>query len=259
MFRTILTLLLLLAGFGSVSLADDWGALELLGRSVDPSTKAKFPFIPDRSFESSYLNSPVFVARGAEPGPTLCITAGVHGDELNGVEVARRAFSRLDPAVLRGTLIVLPSVNAEGVRTGNRYLSDRRDLNRAFPGREDGSVAALIAHAVFKVVERCNALVDLHTASDNRTNLPQIRANMDDPETAALADRTDLVLRNPSRFYRGASSSARADRAILRCASAGHVTIRSHPWEPAYGGAIRYRTSALCSHTRRNRLPRLHD
>jgi predicted deacylase len=187
MFRTILTLLLLLAGFGSVRSADDWGALKLLGRSVDPSTKAKFPFIPDRSFEASYLNTPVFVARGAKPGLTLCITAGVHGDELNGVEVARRAFSRLDPTALRGTLIVLPSVNAEGVRSGNRYLSDRRDLNRAFPGREDGSVASLIAHAVFKVVERCNALVDLHTASNNRTNLPQIRADISDPDIRELA------------------------------------------------------------------------
>jgi predicted deacylase len=186
MNRTILTLLLL-ACFASVSAADDWGALKLLGRTVEPSTKAKFPFIPNRSFEASYLNTPVFVARGAKPGPTLCITAGVHGDELNGVEVARRAFSRLDPAKLRGTLIALPSVNAEGVRTGNRYLSDRRDLNRAFPGREGGSVASLIAHAVFKVVEYCNALVDLHTASNTRANLPQIRADISDPDIRELA------------------------------------------------------------------------
>jgi predicted deacylase len=187
MYRTTLTLLLILAGLASVSSADDWGALELLGRTIEPNTKAKFPFIPDRSFEASYLNTPVFVARGAKPGPTLCITAGVHGDELNGVEVARRAFSQIDPATLHGTLIVLPSVNAEGVRTGNRYLSDRRDLNRAFPGREGGSVASLIAHAVFKVVEHCNALVDLHTASNNRANLPQIRADIADPDIRELA------------------------------------------------------------------------
>ena len=102
MYRATLMLFLLLAGFASVGSADDWGALTLLGRTVEPGTKVKFPFIPNRSFEASYLNTPVFVARGAEPGPTLCITAGVHGDELNGVEVSRRAFSRLDPATLRG-------------------------------------------------------------------------------------------------------------------------------------------------------------
>jgi predicted deacylase len=178
---------MLLAGFRLAGAAEDWPAIELLGRTVEPGDSYKFQFIPDRSFEASYLNTPVFVARGASPGPTLCITAGIHGDELNGVEVARRAFARLDAASLRGTLIALPAINAEGVRTGNRYLADRRDLNRAFPGRERGSVASLIAHAVFEVVERCDALVDLHTASNNRTNLPQIRADLSNPEIRALA------------------------------------------------------------------------
>ena len=131
---------------------------------------------------------PVFVARGAAPGPTLCLTAGVHGDELNGVEVARRAFAQTDPKTLRGTLIALPSINAEGVRTGNRYMSDRRDLNRAFPGKAGGSVAALIAEAVFSdVLVHCDVLVDLHTASNSRANLPQIRADLSDPEIRELA------------------------------------------------------------------------
>ena len=187
MYRKILISILLLVGITSVSIADDWGAIKLQGRAIEPGTKAKFPFIPDRSFEASYLNTPLFVTRGSQPGPTLCITAGVHGDELNGVEVARRVFSLVDPAEIRGTLIALPLINAEGVRTGNRYLSDRRDLNRAFPGRERGSVASLIAHAVFEVISRCNALVDLHTASNNRTNLPQIRADISDPEIRELA------------------------------------------------------------------------
>ena len=178
---------LLFAGFAAAASADDWGAIELLGRTVEPGSMTRFPFIPDRSFEASYLNTPVFVARGGAPGPTLCVTAGIHGDELNGVEVARRAFSRVDPGKLRGTLITLPAINAEGVRTENRYLSDRRDLNRAFPGRERGSISSLIALSVFEVVLLCDALVDLHTASNNRTNLPQIRADISDPEIRALA------------------------------------------------------------------------
>ena len=167
---------------------DDWGALELLGQTVAPGNKSKFPFIPARSFEASYLNMPVFVARGSTPGPTLCLAAGVHGDELNGVEVARRAFAQANPNTMRGTLIALPTINAEGVRSGNRYLSDRRDLNRAFPGRAGGSVGALIAYAVFtRVISHCDVLVDLHTASNNRTNLPQIRADLSDPEISELA------------------------------------------------------------------------
>jgi len=94
--------------------ADDWTALQLLGREISAGTKNKFSFIKDNSFEASYLNMPVFVARGASPGPTLCITAGVHGDELNGVEVARRAFAKSDAKKLRGTLIALPGIPGAG-------------------------------------------------------------------------------------------------------------------------------------------------
>lgn len=174
---------LLLAGVASsamlpVTFAADgeaWGSIEVVGREVAPGTRSKFPFNPDRSFEASYLNTPVFVARGSTPGPTLCLTAGVHGDEINGVEVARRAFANVDPLQLRGTLIAVIAINAEGVRTGSRYLSDRRDLNRAFPGSEGGSIASLIANAIFtKVLVHCDALIDLHTGSNQRSNLPQI-------------------------------------------------------------------------------------
>ena len=172
----------------SASDTDDWGAFQLLGEEIAPGTRSKFPFINDRSFEASYLNMPVFASRGTKPGPTLCLTAGVHGDELNGVEVARRAFAQVNLQELRGTLIALPAINAEGVRTGNRYLSDRRDLNRAFPGSAGGSVARIIAHAVFtEVLGHCDALVDLHTASNNRANIPQIRADLSDPKIRELA------------------------------------------------------------------------
>ena len=188
-----LALVLLIVAIGvtpvaTASTVDQWGSLQLLGRQIAAGTSSKFSFIPDRSYEASYLNMPVFVARGAAPGPVLCLAAGVHGDELNGVEVARRAFAQIDPQKLHGTLLALPAINAEGVRTGNRYLSDRRDLNRAFPGRTGGSVAALIAHAIFTdVLSHCDALVDLHTASNRRANLPQIRADLSDPEIRELA------------------------------------------------------------------------
>lgn len=172
-----------------LALAEDWGELELLGREVQPGTARRMGFAEnDESFAISYLNMPVFVARGREQGPTLCITAGVHGDELNGVEVARRSFVQVNPEELHGTLIALPAINAHGVRTGNRYLSDRRDLNRAFPGSTGGSVARLIAHAIFSgVLNRCDAIVDLHTASDQRANLPQVRADISDPAIRDLA------------------------------------------------------------------------
>jgi predicted deacylase len=146
------------------------------------------PFAENETFATSYLNMPVFVSRGKERGPTLCLTAGVHGDELNGVEVVRRSFAQVDPEELRGTLIALPTINAHGVRTKSRYLSDRRDLNRAFPGSTGGSVARLIAYAVFSgVLVNCDAIIDLHTASNQRANLPQIRADISDRAIRDLA------------------------------------------------------------------------
>jgi len=166
----------------------EWGPLDVVGRTIAPGTAARFPFIPDTTYQASLLNIPVFIARGAKPGPTLCLTAGIHGDEINGVEVARRAFVGTDPTKLSGTLVTLPMLNADGFRSGSRYLSDRRDLNRYFPGSSRGSVASIIADALFThVVEDCDALIDLHTASFHRTNAPQIRVDVDDARAFELA------------------------------------------------------------------------
>ncbi len=179
-----------LAGITSTNLAaaDEWGPITVLHRTVAPGTSERFPFSDERSFKASYLNAPVFVARGASPGPSLCLTAGIHGDELNGVEVARKSFSLADPAKLKGTVIALPAINMEGVRTGSRYLTDRRDLNRAFPGRSGGSIASLIAYAVTSnILPHCGYVVDLHTGSDQRANVPQIRADLDNETVRELA------------------------------------------------------------------------
>ncbi|MEZ5559767.1 MAG: succinylglutamate desuccinylase/aspartoacylase family protein [Pseudomonadales bacterium] len=168
--------------------AEDWGPIEVAGRSIAPGAALRFPMIPDPSYEASYLNIPIMVARGRERGPTLCLTAGIHGDELNGVEVARRAFIGTAPASLSGTLIALPILNADGFRNGSRYLPDRRDLNRFWPGSSGGSVASIIANAVFtRVIELCDALIDLHTASFHRSNQPQIRVDVRHEASLALA------------------------------------------------------------------------
>jgi predicted deacylase len=179
------------AAFGDASATPSpggWGPLSILGRSVQPGERQKLTFMPMPSFAKSFVDTLVVVVRGSKPGPTLCVTAGIHGDELNGVEIARRVFTDTDPQELAGTLILLPIVNAAGFRSGSRYLPDRRDLNRFFPGSAQGSTAARIAHGVFeRVIRRCDALVDLHTGSFYRTNLPQIRTDLEDPRAFALA------------------------------------------------------------------------
>lgn len=182
----VATCALLAAG---VATADEWGPIRINDHSIAPGTKDRFFFVPFRTFEGAYLDINVFVARGQRSGPTLCVVAGVHGDELNGTEIARRVRAAVDPAHLSGTLIVVPAVNVLGLRTGNRYMADRRDLNRSFPGSSKGSVAGIVANALFSEIIRphCNALIDLHTGSFHRTNVPQIRVDLANPRALDLA------------------------------------------------------------------------
>ncbi|GAB3775135.1 hypothetical protein FB382_004040 [Nocardioides ginsengisegetis] len=131
---------------------------------------------------------PVRVVHGREPGPTVWIDAAIHGDEAVGVEVVRQVLAALDPKTLCGTLIAVPIVNVLGFMTGSRYLPDRRDLNRSFPGSARGSLASRIAHLMMtEVVAKCEVGIDLHTGSDRRSNLPQIRTDLEDPRTRELA------------------------------------------------------------------------
>lgn len=134
------------------------------------------------------LHMPVHVVHGLRPGPRLFVCAAIHGDELNGIEVIRRLLAAAQLKRLRGTLIAVPMVNIHGVIQHSRYLPDRRDLNRVFPGSPDGSLAGRLAHLFMeKIVRHCTHGIDIHTGATHRCNLPQVRANLDDPETARLA------------------------------------------------------------------------
>ncbi len=161
--------------------------LHLLGVEVAPSTSTRLAWSPNQSFEGIFSATPVLVVNGAEPGPTVCLTAAVHGDELNGIETVRRVMYTLEPEELRGAVIGVPIVNLQGFHRGSRYLGDRRDLNRHFPGDPHGSSASRIAYSFFhEVVRHCSALVDLHTGSFYRTNLPQLRGDLTNPDVVGL-------------------------------------------------------------------------
>lgn len=163
------------------------GHLFLLGVDVPPGTSTRLAWAPKQSFEGIYIATPVLVVNGREPGPTLCLTAAIHGDELNGIETVRRVLYNLEPDRLKGAVIGVPIVNLQGFHASSRYLSDRRDLNRYFPGDPGGSSASRIAHSFFhEVITHCSAVVDLHTGSFYRTNLPQLRGDLSKPEIVDL-------------------------------------------------------------------------
>lgn len=134
------------------------------------------------------LSLSVAVVRGRHPGPCLWLSAAIHGDELNGIEIIRRIVRTLKPAALRGTVLAVPVVNMFGLLEQSRYLPDRRDLNRSFPGSARGSLAARLANIFMQeVVSHCTHGIDLHTAAVHRDNFPQIRANLQDPTTYDFA------------------------------------------------------------------------
>ena len=157
--------------------------LSILDRLIVPGTRLQLEWRPAGGISNAEIPSPVVVARGAQAGPVLCLVGGIHGDEINGVEIVRRVAHSIDPTRLSGTVIGVPIVNVFGYSRGTRYLPDRRDLNRSFPGSRHGSIAARIANAFFMdIVRHCEMVVDFHTGSFDRSNLPQVRADLTHPD-----------------------------------------------------------------------------
>jgi len=152
------------------------------------STEVEVPV--SRLPTGTWLSIPLRAVRGAQQGPTIWLSAAIHGDEVNGVAIIHDVLDRLDPAQMRGAVIAVPIVNVFGLVNGSRYLPDGRDLNRSFPGSARGSLAGQIAHLFMnEVVGRCQLGIDLHTGSGGRGNLPQVRGDLDDAVTRAAARR----------------------------------------------------------------------
>lgn len=134
------------------------------------------------------LSMPVHVVHGRSAGPVLFVSAAIHGDEINGIEIIRQLLKVKALSRLKGTLICVPIVNVHGFLNHTRYMPDRRDLNRAFPGARHGSLASRMARVfATEIIDRSTHGIDLHTGANNRTNLPHVRANLDDEECERLA------------------------------------------------------------------------
>ncbi|MEM8817272.1 MAG: succinylglutamate desuccinylase/aspartoacylase family protein [Pseudomonadota bacterium] len=163
-------------------------AIEIGDAVIRPGERVNVNLPVADLYTSTSLNMPVQVICGKKAGPTMFVSAAVHGDELNGVEVIRRLLKLKTLRSIRGTLLAVPIVNVHGFLDQSRYLPDRRDLNRCFPGSSKGSIAARLANLFIKeIVSKANYGIDLHTGAINRSNFPQIRANLDDPETFDMA------------------------------------------------------------------------
>lgn len=186
-------------------------SFEIAGRVVEPGQRIQFDIPIANLYTHAPLDMTIEVIHGKHTGPVLLVCAAIHGDELNGIEIIRRVRSFRGIDKLHGTLVLVPVVNLFGFIHQSRYLPDRRDLNRCFPGSEKGSIASRVAYKFFnEVVQHCTHIIDLHTAAINRDNLPQIRAALENPEVKKLAEGFSIpviinseLIENSLRFEAG--------------------------------------------------------
>lgn len=158
------------------------------GVDIDPGSRRTIDLPVSRLSDHTPVTMSAHVIHGRRPGPTMFISAAIHGDEVIGVEIVRRLLRTPAMNRISGTLLAVPIVNSFGFMNRSRYLPDRRDLNRSFPGSPEGSLAARLAHMFSReIVGRSDVGIDLHSAAIHRTNLPQIRVSPSKPQTMELA------------------------------------------------------------------------
>jgi predicted deacylase len=173
------------------------------------------------------MTMPVHVVHGKKPGPSLFVSAAIHGDEINGVEIIRRLLKLKLLNRLHGTLIAIPTVNVYGFINRSRYLPDRRDLNRCFPGSDQGSLASRLASLFMaEIVEKCTHGIDIHAGSDHRMNLPQIRADLEEPENMRIAQSFGAPVIIDARVRDGSLREAVAEKGIPMLLYEGGEALR---------------------------------
>lgn len=216
------------------------------GATVRPGTRRTIDLPVSVLSDHTPIAMSVHVVHGRRPGPVMFVSGGIHGDEVIGVEIIRRVLAAKPLSRLRGTLLAVPVVNAFGLINHSRYLPDRRDLNRCFPGSEGGSLAARLAHRFLaEVVAPADLGIDLHSAAIHRTNYPQIRITPDDDAMADLARvfGAPIVIHSPLRpgslrqAGRGvgtpvllyeAGEGLRFDETAIRAGVAGVLRVMQH-------------------------------
>lgn len=210
--------------------------------SVAAGTREDIEIHVERLASGPWISIPTIVLHGRRPGPAVVVSAAVHGDEINGVEICRRLLSQVRPDELAGTLIVVPVVNQLGFMAQQRYMPDRRDLNRSFPGSPRGSTASRLAHLLMtEIISHCECGIDLHSGSDNRANHPQIRADLDDPRTRDMADAFSAPVTLHARTRDGSLREAATETGMAMLLFEGGEDNRYDDYaiEAGFAGVVR--------------------
>ncbi len=160
-----------------------------IGKHAVPLGRTKDIFLQvSQRYTGDPISLPIRVMRAHKPGPVVLVTAAVHGDEINGTGVIHELMFGQPLALTQGVLVLVPVINIFGFENQNRYMPDRRDLNRCFPGSEKGSLSSRVAHIIInQLIKHCDYGIDLHTAANSRTNFPNVRGDLSEPQVRRLA------------------------------------------------------------------------
>ncbi len=208
---------------------------------IPPGKRKQLDINVAKLFDYTEMTIPVMVINGTEPGPILFVSAAVHGDEINGVEAIKRLLASKAISHIRGALIAVPIVNVFGFNNLSRYLPDRRDLNRCFPGSPHGSMAAQVADIFMEeIVRKCTHGIDLHTGAIHRTNLPQIRACLSNETTYKMAHAFGTPVILDTRVPEGSLREAVENEGIPVLLYEGGEALRydEHAIKAAYHGIL---------------------
>ncbi len=190
------------------------------GDRIAPGESRDVKLAVSESYSGMTLRIPIHIRRAVEPGPTVFVTAALHGDEINGTGAIRQLAQDDSLTLLKGAIVLVPVLNLLAFDRHSRYLPDRRDLNRSFPGSPDGSLASRMACTIFEeIVSRCDYGIDLHTASVRRTNYPNIRGDLSDPVVKRLAAAfgAEIILdgKGPPGAFRREATAAGCPTIVL--------------------------------------------
>lgn len=192
-------------------------AIVIGGQSVAPGERRQIDIQVAPMYTQDNLSMTVQVIHGKQAGPTLFVCAALHGDEINGVEIIRRLLRHKALRNLRGTVLAIPVVNVYGFLHHARYLPDGRDLNRSFPGSAKGSLAGRVAYTFLQeIVLKSTHGIDLHTGARHRSNFPQIRADLDNPENREMTEAFGVPL---------AINAKIRDGSLRDCAGEAHIPV----------------------------------
>ncbi|PIB28770.1 succinylglutamate desuccinylase [Maribacter sp. 4U21] len=179
------------------------------GECVAPGENKLLKISIDRLPTGTLIDIPVYVFNSKNPGPTLLIQAGLHGDEINGIEIVRRMLADKLFAIDKGAIVAVPILNIFGFIHFSRDVPDGKDVNRSFPGTRKGSMASRIAyHYLNEIMHQIDIAIDLHTGGSQRHNFPQIRYTHEDGLSAELASIFNAPFTFSSKLIKGSFRNA---------------------------------------------------